>query len=448
MNKKFSTGISNKLIGCAWLMALVVIGCSEGPVVYDKENLLAFYKEHRPANQEFTNSSNDKLDVYIDYSSGMYEPIQQMDEFYSFFFTIIQDDKTNFFKVGEDSLSQIDKKDVIENVVSPYYYKNVKNYDENESRMRDAIEEITRNKNKQSLFISDFELFEGTRTEKPTNCGTKIKTGINNTAWAKEEFSIWLQNGNFIDVYAHPFMLEDSARYLYFILFSPASVSQTEDLSFLRNRMQLEGYHRQNNEDVEWFSFSNKDFGLETPSQLDPKFSSGAINQFSKDGMVYSWYEYQMVQHLKKTKDEPIIHGVWFKDNSTIYDDYDFEIIVYDVKNAYEKYKLNSTEERTLVTDHPFSLIVQKENNGRYDLGMDFNPMEIRNANDVNLYQVEFWVKDAKKILPKDRMQHILGWVDPRCLPIYSLKTSLEEAAARLDFEKEYLFSIFFEIHR
>lgn len=433
------------------LMALVIltlVSCSSGPTVFEETPLLNFHKKYEQTNKPELKDVDNSLNVFIDYSNGMYDPIQQMDDFYSFIFTIIQDDKADFYKVGEDSLLQIEKADVIENAMSPYYYKDIKNFDEKESRLRDAVQTIVKNNNQQSLFITDFEMYEGVRTLKPTNCGESIKTGINNTPWAKEEFSSWLNEGNIIDVYAHPFMKEDSARFMYFILFSPGEVAKSDDLSFIRNRMEKEGYHKTNDKMVEWFSFSKKDFGLQSPQKLEPIIALGTSNQFSKENIIYTWYDFNVLQHLKKTKPEPIIRGVKFEDFSAIYDDFDFKIKVFDVNQSFEAFKLNDEKARVLMQESPFTLVVEREGKDLYDLGIDIDPMNVKNANSVNLYQVEYWVKNAKKKLPEEHMKRILGWVDPRCLPVYSLENSLNEAASRLLFEEEYLFSIFFELHR
>ena len=88
---------------------------------------------------------------------------------------------------------------------------------------------IVKNKVRQSIFITDFELAKENSSSSGIQLdqfgNTSIRTDIDPSPWATQQFEEWITSGNSIDIFAKEFSKQEGTikqdQHLYFILFTP-----------------------------------------------------------------------------------------------------------------------------------------------------------------------------------------------------------------------------------
>ena len=138
-------------------------------------------------------------------------------------FLKLKGEAVTFYKVGaSDSPPQMNFSSAESD------FRNPKNYTDPVSKLEAAISKMTLNKNKSSIFITDFERIEGGKTISNPQAPNPFLKAVDNTAWAQNDFNEWLLAGNQIDIFAKKISIKGIDNMLYTIVFTPDSIIKNE----------------------------------------------------------------------------------------------------------------------------------------------------------------------------------------------------------------------------
>jgi hypothetical protein len=396
---------------------LILSSCNDQlPIVTDPKAQITSYHESTLKSENRNANFNKSINIYIDYSGGMFLPINQCYDLIDEIITITNKKSTVFYNVGLGEPYKIKG-----NILKPNHSKNPRqnsNYTDAESYLDDAIDSITNDYSSQSIFITDFELYKNGRFDP--------------SPWATLYFENWLSKGHEIDVFAKEFTNKNSRpQYLYLILFTPQNYPTDEAVI---TRLKAEGYTKKT--DLEWFSFSDN---LGEIGQNGSYNKLIAPNQeFGSD--LFAYYEFDLLGIRPVLNNAPLFKNISFKNTSQVYKD---------LKIDYEL---------TDLTDS-FSKKGKGENVGKnvFDIGINNNKevyeFEVKLSDKLNglrnqreLYRIDFYLTDANAGFNEERMDNILQWTDSNGTTFSSLNKSLQEAVTRVKLEKKLLYTYYIEL--
>ncbi len=296
-----------------------------------------------------SDSVDKRIDVYIDYSSGMYEAIKSNEPFMNELLRMVNFPNTIYHKVGASSPMEVDI------TTAPYVPWNLSNYKDQMSKLDEPINQIIGNKNNTSVFVTDFELVKNPeKILEITQNGKIFKSQIDISPWAITQFETWLSNGNEIDIYAKKFMRDNfwvspkakQEQYVYTILFTLRGLTGTRDNSSLQSRM-YESNFKTEPEDFYHFSYAtenynikqenyNKENGGLTNSLASSQFFNGFKNKFE----YYELPDKDLLDFItnEDQKDKRLIKGLIFENNMANYPDAKLILKVYDITNTWSAF--------------------------------------------------------------------------------------------------------------
>jgi len=159
------------LAGC-----LVLSNCHRGDTMND-ESLLAKYNEM--ANPSIKQSNSEDIDCYLDFSCGMGEGMKATSDINKKLIDFLGGRKVSYYKIGaSDYPPNMDINTPEANLL------NLDNFKEPGSKLKVAIDKIAGNKNKVSIFITDFERVEDVN-KVGTFAGAPSPHPIDVNAWLK-----------------------------------------------------------------------------------------------------------------------------------------------------------------------------------------------------------------------------------------------------------------------
>ena len=178
--------------------------------------------------ERFKTQQSTNTDVYIDMSGGVNYGIELTQEYLEEITLTLKNDG-NYFKI-HDILEAFP----ITNYKTAYSeFLNKDNFNGLYSKLKLALDKCVNQKDKVSIFITDFLLDEGIRT-KPSSLNSNItrKISEDGTAWAIEEFADYFGDNNLLEIvavqYNHPKgtygckgQSKDCSKYLYYMFFTP-----------------------------------------------------------------------------------------------------------------------------------------------------------------------------------------------------------------------------------
>ena len=264
--KHFSTAQINRL-SLVCIALAVMVGCnrSSTSLVVD-EPLLTRYND-MAALIVSTAPSND-IDCYLDYSGGMGEGMRATAEINANLKNFLGGRSVTYYKVGApETPPQIDINSAAAN------FNDLNNYKDPRSKLKVALDRMTAQKNKVSLFITDFERVDNGALRQELT-GAPAPHPIDASAWGQNNFKEWLLAGNQIDIFATPFTKPDYyfdrnhaktyPNWIYTIVFTPGSIVKNDSAfkssvaSFL-----LDAYRSGNAKGSKHFAYTANAFKVE-----------------------------------------------------------------------------------------------------------------------------------------------------------------------------------------
>ncbi|MCU0391388.1 MAG: hypothetical protein MUE81_09745 [Thermoflexibacter sp.] len=437
---------------CTFIALLFLYACSTS---YNDPQLLSeFHTKYvwKPSTEAKT---NDSLDVYLDYSSGMYEAMYaSLNIVINDVLNIAKDEKTKFYRAGAalPYLIDIEANDNIPSTTT--------NYKENRSVLDEPIRRIVKG-NKQGVFITDFEfvptgqkIFEAAMSD-----GSRIKTWVNTDAWATNLFEEWLKKGNQIDIYACKFK---EKQFLYVLVFTPQSFIGKDNafitrLKQLNERLSDSFYH---------FSFFNLKAINSAPQGYDPTFGGLNENLAALDFVYtperhFEYYELPLkdietyINSETTVKDKRILRKIFLEGDIQFFDNIELELKTYRITNIFDLYQQSQnqappqyeidpeTGDSTLVSGQQmvfsytegeevkdvFDIAFNKENK---EMGIKVRPDFYGTDNKNELYRIDIVLKNAV-FKESPEMSKVLQWKDKQGFIVRSLYESIGEAMRRTE---------------
>jgi hypothetical protein len=293
---------------------------------------------------ETTAPSND-IDCYLDYSGGMGEGMRATAEINANLKNFLGGRNVTYYKVGApEDPPQI-------NINSPQAnFNDLNNFKDPISKLKVALDRMTAQKNKVSLFITDFERIEdGSLRQKLP--GAPAPHPIDASAWGQNDFKEWLLAGNQIDIFATPFTKPDYyfdknhakayPNWIYTIVFTPGSIVNNDSAfkssvaSFL-----IDAYRSGNAKDSKHFAYTANAFKVEhggVPPNGDANDNVIVQEYFtSASSKGFEFYEFAAKDLAAfgadtSQQDKRIINKVRVASQVPFLSDVQFNIKVYDI---------------------------------------------------------------------------------------------------------------------
>lgn len=442
------------------LLSFLLFSCECDDSYVDPQTLSEFHTKYvwKPSQNA---KMNDSLDVYIDYSSGMYEAMYgSLQTAINDVLTIAKEEKTKFFRAGAATPYQIDI-DASENIPST-----TTNYKENRSVLDEPIKRIVKG-NKQGVFITDFEfvptgqkVFEAAMPD-----GKRVKTWINPDAWATNLFEDWLKKGNQIDIFACEFRKPQgtsSQQFLYVLVFTPQAMLG-KDNAFITRLKQLDGrlsdtfYH---------FSFFNLKNTKAVTKGYDANFGGlnenlAALDFVYKPERNFEYYAIPLkdvetyITNEPSVKDKRILRKVILDGNLEQFENVEVGLRAYRISDVFGLYQQNQDQAPTVYEKDPetgdstivsgqqmsftytegdettaiFEPIFNKESK---EIGIKLKPDFYGTDNKSEIYRIDLTLKNASfKETPE--MKKVLQWTDKQGFVVSSLYSSITEAMRRAE---------------
>ena len=404
--------------------------CHHGDIPVD-ESLLTKYNEM--ANPQTSAKSSEDIDCYLDYSCGMGEGMKETSSINQKLIDFLGGRKVIYFKVGAS-----DNPPVIDLTTPEASFLNLDNYKEPGSKLKVAVDKITQNKNKVSIFITDFERVEDIN-KVATFAGAPEPHPIDVLAWAQTNFKDWLLSGNQIDVFAKKFSKPDYwfdknhkavyDNWIYTLVFTPNAVIKNEILykksvlNFLNGEYQnLDGANSKH------FTYSANNFKVEQEKK-DTITGDANDNITVQDLHVntmnkgFEYYEFKTKELVNlnndnSQNDKRIINKVKLSSQMPCFTDMQYGIKVYDITQSLTDFynSLNQeapevksnpeTGKKDTIKNKPIKYAYQKEQpvEGVFDFVYNLDTKEIgiklkpdfTGVSSNTIYQVDLVVKSAK----------------------------------------------------
>lgn len=436
------------------LLLIFMFGCGGS---YDDPQTLSEFHTKFVWKPSLESKANDSLDVYIDYSSGMYEAMYgSLQTAVNDILTIAKDEKTKFYRAGATLPYPID----IE--ASEHIPTTTTNYKENRSVLDEPIKRIIRG-NKQGVFITDFEfvptgqkVFEAAMPD-----GSRVKTWVNADAWATNLFEEWLKKGNQIDIFACEFR-KTPRQFLYVLVFTPQTMLGKDNtlitrLKQLDSRLSDTFYH---------FSFFNPKNTKAITQSYDANFGGlnenlAALDFLRKQERDFEYYEIPLkdvetyITNEPSAKDKRILKKVFLSGDLQQFENIEVGLKAHRITDVFGLYQQNQdqappvyekdpeTGDSTLVSGQQmvfsytegdevkdvFEAVFNKESK---EIGIKIKPDFYGTENKSEIYRIELLLKNATfKETPE--MSKVLQWTDKQGFAVRSLYESITEAMRRVE---------------
>lgn len=450
-------------IGILILLLTILAGCRDKHISLDKDySLLEKYHEAQFPPENANGNQIGKIAMYLDYSGSMYQAISQNYDLFQTILSMLDKEGSSFYRIGAGQGASITITDILHNPNSPYYALNVSSFNDNQSKLREALAQISR-KEQEAIFITDFELYEANNsTQRPGCDGKMATTPINVSNWQTPYFSDWLSKGHSIQFIALPFT--QSGKYspdgvqrqrIYFTFFTPKNTPQS-----LYNKVKA----RYNNLAASTLDFNttNYQFNIQTQGKPETEKALGSQLEFQDyyQGKGFDYYQMVKKDIQSAMEDEEfaesriLFEGIEFLNQMECYPNYQIGLQAYDITEAFQTELKRLESEDTLqhltwAPPKPEGEIFElKAIQGQEKFAVkiqDLKSLPIRSK----LYRIDFELKEATLQLPLAKMENLLTWNDyqyTKCMPVKSLMGSLQEAMARISITNRHLYTIYIEI--
>ena len=320
------------------------------------ESLLTRYNDM--ANPTGTAGASNDIDVYLDYSAGMGEGMRATAEINSSLRNFLGGRSTKYYSVGaSDHPPQIEITSAASNLVD------LNNYKERVSKLKVAVDQMTAQKSKVSVFITDFERVENASL-KQILPGAPAPHPIDASAWAQNNFKEWLLAGNQIDIFASQYTKPDYwfdqnhsktyPNWIYTIVFTPRSVVRNETAFKSSVVPFLVGIYRDASAtSVKHFAYTADAFKVEHGATSSNGNANDAVvvqDQFTNTmSKGFEFYEFRAKDLINfnadsTQHDKRIINKVRVTSEVPFLADVQFGIRVYDVTQSLTNLSKASTQ--------------------------------------------------------------------------------------------------------
>lgn len=332
-------------------------GCKSNEIIID-DNLLTRYNAIAIPIDISEPSKN--IDCYLDYSWGMGPGMSLTSDFNGHLKDFLLG-KTHYFKVGADQIPpeiDINSKQADFTVID--------NFQEPGSKLRGVVDKIIADKNKTSIFITDFELVQNKDDKKLYAAPCPAPHPIDPSAWAKVDFIEWLKAGNQIDIFARKYSKPDYwfdkshtkqyENWIYTLVFTPNSVVEDENiyktsvLKFLNDQ-----YEVANGSDSKHFSYSVNNYKIdqekkdETIGDANDNLVAQNLvtNTFAKGFEYYEFESKDLVNFNtdNSLKDKRIINKIKIASKNDCFSNVQFGIKSYDVTESISNFFTSMNQE-------------------------------------------------------------------------------------------------------
>ncbi len=340
------------------LLAIVTMSsCGEDEIVIDESLLTKYYSIAQPS---VDIKPLQEIDCYIDYSFGMGEGMKATTVFNNKLKDFLVGRKVNYYSVGaSEDPPQIDLASAKSN------FSDLNNFKEPGSKLKVAIDKITANKNKVSIFITDFERVENVSLQQDLN-GAPASHPIDASAWAQNNFKDWLNAGNQIDIFAKQFYKPDFwfdkshktlySNWIYTLVFTPDGIIKDEKLyktsalKFLNDE-----YSGLNGSDSKHFTYTTNNFIIKQEKESDAigDANDNLVVQENITATQYKGFEYYYFKSSdllnfntdESQNDKRIINKVTVTSLAPCFSEVQFSINVYDITQSLSGFAASQNQQ-------------------------------------------------------------------------------------------------------
>lgn len=307
-------------------------------------------KYHEMANPDFrADTLVPEIDCYIDYSYGMAEGMKETNIVMAKLKDFFGGRKVNYYKVGVSSIPPaVDINKPKGNFVLP------DNFKEPGSKLKVALDIITYNKNKVSVFITDFERVEDASSRQKYPDAPK-QHPIDPTAWAQKNFIEWLNAGNQIDIFAKLYKKPDYwfdknhklkyNNWIYILVFTPKAILKDSSL-YKKSVVKFleDDYQHSTDSTSQHFTYSVSNFII-GQKMTDTSVGNANDNLILRDLITntfskgFEYYEFTFndlnsFNTEESQKDKRIINKIILNSQNFCFSDMQFGIKCYDVTQS------------------------------------------------------------------------------------------------------------------
>lgn len=462
MPKAKSWRASFRFVFAPMIVLPLLIGCGDSFPAVERESLTQLHTRYiHPPTQTAT---SDGVDVYIDYSSGMYEGIKANQKFMNDLLRMVNSPSTKYYKVGAGNSIQVD---IAQAAYIPW---NLSNYADQMSVLDEPIDKIIQTKNRISIFVTDFELVKDKeKLLEISQGGQTYKTQIDISPWATNQFEAWLSEGNRIDIFAKRFSRQNrwvtpntsQTQYVYTLVFTPRELLASRNERSIHSRL-LELTRANVPDDAYHFSFAADDLKLTRQGYSSESGGLAEVistTQYFKDEQRnFEYYELSKAELMDfiqqpDQSDKRILKGLTLVNNMDAFPELQLTARVHDITAVWKEFsafasqapekpeldaetgeKKPSGKVATFAYAKPsedvpeiFGLVLNKETK---QIGLKVLD-GFTSANEDTLFQIDVTIDKANLSLAPD-IDSVLQWRDARGFTITSLDGSIREAMQRV----------------
>ena len=461
----------------ALVMSLIFSGCGTKPCNSDplnfeiEEKVLTEYNSI--ANASTPVNATEDIDCYFDYSDGMKDKSVKVSNNYDKLIPFLKGRTTpvHYFKVGaSDDLPEI--------TASQADFRNDANYTDKVSKLNPAIAKMAANKNKTSIFITDFERIQGGGYKSNPRAPTPFLKEVDSDPWAQKEFKDWLKAGNQIDIFAMSYTGEGLNNWVYAIIFTPHSIINQEN----KYKTSLIKYLKENFKGVTHFMYSASKFNISQEKKAD-EIGNANDNVIVQQNITktkdrgFEFYQFSAKDLVKFNTDESqkndkrIINKIKVVSDNESFSEIGYGLKVYDISQSITDYycaknngeiqiDTNAETGKKDTISKPQTYSYQKGNpvDNVFDLvynvdtkivGIKLKP-DFTGVEKKTMYQLDLIVKDAKlKDFSDEKHTLVLNYSKPD-FTISPLASSIQLAMSEIatSIEGKVIYTIYIELDK
>jgi len=457
--------------------------CHKNEIVVDEPLLTKYNSIANPI--AIVNASED-IDCYVDYSWGMGEGMKATAQFNAKLKDFLGGRKVSYYKVGASEIPPtIDINSAEANFLDP------NNFKEPGSKLKIAIDKITSNKSKVSIFITDFERVEDVSL-KQNLVGAPNPHPIEASAWAQNNFKDWLKEGNQIDIFAKQYQKPDFwfdnnhqklySNWIYTLVFTPNAVIKDENL-FKTSVLKFlnDEYTNLNGGDSKHFTYTSNNFKIEQEKKdeaigdaNDNVVVQENITNTKENGFEFYYFKCSDMMSLnadETQKDKRVINKIKITSQVPCFSDIEYGLKVFDITQSLTNFSLSQNQEAPEVTsdaetgkkdtiankpiiynyekgspaENVFDFVYNVETN---EIGIKLKP-DFTGVTQNTIYQVDVIIKSAKlKDFSEENNVLKLGYA--MNYSINSLSESVKRALADVStsIENKVIYTIYIKIDK
>lgn len=357
-----------KNVGKIKLLSVVLISflfsCCVSDTPYYKDVVADYNNAKNKQISDEKNTVDNKVFCYLDYSRGVGEAMSLTADFNNAFANYLKGDQNNvqFFKIGENATPV-----PIQMGTSEASFSDINNYTDKGSMLHVAIDEAIKNKNSQSIFITDFERVDVPIIARNQGATFNRDHPISSDAWAQNQFKSWLALGNQIDIYCYPFNRPDAwfatggpeiNNNIYTIVFTPNELIKSDKsvINYLNDKSVVDSK-------FEHFKYNTSDIVVSSKIKTP---EVGIVNEnlapldliLNKGGENFEFYELaseDLTEFLYDDAyaDKRIINSLTIENKIANFESVSFGVKVYDITSTLGELFLSKEPGQELILSEP-----------------------------------------------------------------------------------------------